>query len=95
METETKEYYVYKWCGYYILAHSIEQAQRIWETWADRERILASESGDYGKLKIITKETDQELFPKRLKKLKAEAPCPCIVESVDWDKPLYCYQRED
>lgn len=88
------EYNVFNWKGHYILAKDVEQAQRIWDTWIDLEKMEAAERGDFKRFKKITireGKGDSELFPKQLRRLKCEAPYPCIVSELDWDEPLYEY----
>ena len=86
---------VYKWKGYYILANSTEQAQRIWNTYIDILKIK-SEDGNPGLLKLISKLNsgiDPELFPKLVNRLKCESSFPCIVDSLEFDKePIYEYK---
>lgn len=67
-----RDFNVFKWKGYYILAESIDQASEVWE-----------KSG------LVEKEQDQELFPYQLKRIKAEANNPCIVDDLDWEEILF------
>lgn len=86
---------IYMWKGYYILANSTEQAQRIWDTYIDILRIK-SEDGSINSLKLIKKLNsgiDSELFPKLISRLKCESSFPCIVDSLEFDKePIYEYK---
>ena len=67
-----RDFDVFKWKGYYILAESIDQASEVWE-----------KSG------LVEKEQNQELFPYQLKRIKAEANNPCIVDDLDWEEILF------
>lgn len=86
---------IYRWKGYYILANSIEQAQRIWDTYIDILKIK-SEDGNSKSLKLVKKlnsGVDSELFPRLINKLKCESSFPCIVDSLEFDKePIYEYK---
>lgn len=86
---------IYRWKGYYILANSIEQAQRIWDTYIDILKIK-SEDGNSKSLKLSKKlnsGTDSELFPRLISRLKCESSFPCIVDSLEFDKePIYEYK---
>lgn len=89
------EFDVYKWKGYYILALSIEQAQRIWKTWIDKLSIMAADGGSQKLFKFINNlinTQDKELFPYRIG-IKCEYIFPCIVEDLEWEKePLFVYK---
>ena len=41
------------------------------------------------KSNLPEKELDQELFPHQLKRLKAEADYPCVVNDLDWEETLF------
>lgn len=86
---------IYRWKGYYILANSIEQAQRIWDTYIDILKIK-SEDGNSKSLKLSKKlnsGVDSELFPRLISRLKCESSFPCIVDSLEFDKePIYEYK---
>lgn len=88
------EFDVYKWKGYYILAISVEQAQRIWQTWIDKLNIMAAD----GKpellkyIKNLLNTQDKELFPYRIK-MKCEYSFPCIVKDLEWEEnPVFVYK---
>ena len=73
LKIEPRNFNVYKWNGYYILANSEEQAQRIWTSSG-----LSSKNG-----------IEFELFPKQITRIKAESTWPCIVEDLDYEKVLF------
>ena len=64
---------MYKWNGYYILANSEEQAQRIWTSSG-----LSSKNG-----------IEFELFPKQSTRIIAESTWPCRVEDLDYENVLF------
>lgn len=86
---------VYRWKGYYILATSEEQAQRIWDTYVDYLEIKAAD----GRPKLhklvnnLKNRGDQELFPRIVKRVHSEYPFPCIVGDLDFEEePVFTYK---
>lgn len=98
MDTQAQiiNFSVYKWKGYFILANSEEQAQRMWYTWIDSLRISA-EDGKPELLKMVTtleNLNDSNLFPKLLNGIKCEYCYPCIVRDLEWEKdPVFVYKH--
>lgn len=86
---------VYRWKGYYILALSEEQAQRIWNTWIDNLEIVAADGRPkmYKFVNNLQNRGDQELFPRIIRRLHSEYSFPCIVEDLEFEKePVYVYK---
>lgn len=86
---------VYRWKGYYILALSEEQAQRIWNTWIDNLEIVAADGRPkmYKFVNNLQNRGDQELFPRIIRRLHSEYSFPCIVEDLGFEKePVYVYK---
>lgn len=74
-------YEVYKMNGYFIIAKGIEQAIEVWNSWLESLDVNST----------IDLETTN--YPILLKKLKTESPYPCIVDSLDWETPVYSYNK--
>lgn len=78
-------YKVYSWNGYYIFAGDKNQAVDVWNSWIEN---LSLDMSEYSSHKI-----DDETCIKEYKRLKTQAPYPCITDTLDWEKPVYCYRN--
>lgn len=79
-------YRVYFWNGYYIFAENKTRAAIVWNSWV--ETISSEVIEESSKHRI-----EDETCIKEYKRLKTQAPYPCITDSLDWEKPVYCYKK--
>ena len=95
-EKNLLKFNVFRWKGYIILATSLEQAQRIWNTWIDSLKISAGDGrlSLFKAIKILENLEERELFPKRID-MVCEFEYPCIIKNIWEFEPVFVYKHLD